>query len=144
MSESKILTEESHSVQTHISIMQNIIERMANNSNSAKTWCITIVSAILVVVAEKENTQYIYLALFPTFLFMFIDAYYLALEKGFRKSYNNFIIKLHNEVLTTDDLFSVLPDMDDEKFNIKSMLSFSVYGFYIGISLIIILFKEIM
>ncbi len=51
------LTEESASVQSHLQIMQNIIQRMAMNSTSCKAWCITIVSAILVIIADKRKTE---------------------------------------------------------------------------------------
>ena len=49
------LDETSPSVQAHLGIIQGVIQRMATNSAACKTWCITIVSAILVVVADKQN-----------------------------------------------------------------------------------------
>ena len=72
------LTEESASVQSHLQIMQNIIQRMATNSTSCKAWCITIVSAILVLIADKSKPELAWLALLPSFLFLSLDAYYLA------------------------------------------------------------------
>ena len=80
------LTESSPSVQIHLNILQGVIERMASNSNSSKAWCITIVSAILVVVADKGKPDYAYIAFIPTLLFFALDTYYLALEKGFRNT----------------------------------------------------------
>jgi len=59
----KKLPEESPSVQAHLGILQGVIERMASNSTSSKSWCITIVSAILVVVADKNKPDYAFLAL---------------------------------------------------------------------------------
>ena len=47
------LDETSPSIQTHLGISQGVIQRMADNSTSSKAWCITIVSAILVIVADK-------------------------------------------------------------------------------------------
>lgn len=84
--------EDSQAVQAHLGIMQDVIQRMASNSASCKTWCITLVSAILVVVADKGKPEYAWLALIPTVLFFALDAYYLALEKMFRLSYNNLLI----------------------------------------------------
>lgn len=46
---------ESSAVQSYLGILQNIISRMANNSSNCKTWCITIVSAILVVIVDKKQ-----------------------------------------------------------------------------------------
>jgi len=39
--------ENSQAVQSHLSIIQSVIQRMASNSTSSKAWCITLVSAIL-------------------------------------------------------------------------------------------------
>lgn len=100
MPEDATLSETSPSVQTHLGILQNVIVRMASNSTAAKTWCITIVSAILVVVADKKKPDYALLALIPLILFMALDAYYLAMEKGFRNAYNSFIRRLHAGTLT--------------------------------------------
>ena len=51
------LSEESASVQSHLQIMQGVIQRMASNSTSCKAWCITIVSAILVLIADKNKPE---------------------------------------------------------------------------------------
>ena len=82
---------ESPAVQTHLSIIQNVIQRMASNSASCKTWCVTLVSAILVVVIDKDKSAYLLLALLPIVVFLILDVYYLSMEKGFRNSYNDFI-----------------------------------------------------
>ena len=105
----KRLDETSPSVQTHLGILQGVIERMASNSTSSKAWCIAIVSAILVVVADKDKPNYALLALIPTFLFLALDAYYLALEKGFRNAYDAFVSKVHDGTLTAADLYAVKP-----------------------------------
>jgi len=136
---SKIIAETSPSIQTHLGMLQGVIERMASNSNFAKAWCITIVSAILVVVADKDKPDYALLALLPTILFMALDAYYLGMEKGFRNSYNDFIKKLHEGNLTLDDLFCVSPRGGSSKLQGEAFKSFSVWGFYfVLIALIVI------
>lgn len=137
----KCLSEDSPSVQSHLGILQGVIERMAANSTSAKSWCITIVSAILVVVADKNKPDYALIALIPTILFSALDIYYLAMEKGFRNSYNNFVRKIHDGTLTADDLYLV--HRIGESFNLhwKAFKSFSVWGFYIGLVILIVLAK---
>ena len=40
-------SETSSAVQTHLTIVQGVIQRMAENSRSCKLWCITLVSAVL-------------------------------------------------------------------------------------------------
>ena len=47
--------EESPAIQAHLGIAQSVIQRMAANSASCKAWCIGLVSAILVVVADKNS-----------------------------------------------------------------------------------------
>ncbi|WP_071541259.1 hypothetical protein [Neomoorella thermoacetica] len=118
------------SVQTHLQIIQSVIQRMASNSTSCKAWCITLVSAILVVVADKGKSQYALIAIFPSILFLFLDAYYLALEKMFRESYNSFIEKLYKGTLVASDLYVVSPHGNLVKSVFKSLLSFSIWPFY--------------
>ena len=104
---------------------------MATNSTSCKTWCITIVSAILVIVADKGKPDFAWIALFPAILFAGLDAYYLALEKGFRNSYNDFIKKLHTGQLSAEDLYSVAPTGRSLDLQVSALTSFSVWGFYL-------------
>ncbi len=140
--QSQPLSEESASVQSHLQIMQGVIQRMASNSTSCKAWCITIVSAILVLIADKDKPELAWLALVPSLLFLALDAYYLALEKSFRASYNAFIAKLHNNQLYPEDLFSVVPKGNMSKHQIESIKSFSVWGFYGALVLLVIIAKS--
>lgn len=137
------LTEESASVQSHLQIIQNVINRMASNSSACKAWCITIVSAILVLIADKNRPELAWLALLPSFLFLALDAYYLALEKGFRASYEIFIKKLHDDELFSEDLYSVIPKGNTMRHQLNALKSFSVWGFYGALVILIILAKEI-
>lgn len=124
---------ESPAVQSYLGILQNVITRMASNSTSCKTWCITIVSAILVVVANKSKPDYALIALIPIILFTLLDSYYLGMERGFRDSYNSFIKKLHANNATIEDIFIVSPGGGGKHITymaVKSMLSFSIWLFY--------------
>ncbi len=118
-------------VQTHLQITQSVIQRMASNSTSCKAWCIALVSAILVIVATTGKPQYTLIAIFPTVLFLVLDAYYLTLEKMFRQSYNSFIEKLHMEKVTTSDLYVVAPSGSMLKGLFASFISFSIWPFYL-------------
>ena len=120
-----------------------MIQRMAANSSQCKAWCITIVSAILVIVADKSKPDYAWIALLPTILFLALDSYYLALEKGFRESYNLFVNKIHKNSLTPSDLYSVKPSGDMNKHQIESLTSFSVWGFYGGLFLLLIIARYV-
>jgi len=133
------LSEASPSVQTHLGILQGVIERMASNSASTKAWCITIVSAILVVVADKNKPDYALLALIPTLLFIALDSYYLAMEKGFRDSYKTFVKRIHDRTLCPGDLFSVQPIGNPTALQWKALRSFSVWGFYLVLAGLVLL-----
>lgn len=132
-------TENAQAVQTHLGILQGAIERMASNSASTKAWSITLVSAILVIVADKNQSSFAWLALIPTLLFFSLDIYYLALEKGFRKSYQNFVGKLHRGTLQEDDFFSVTPSGTFPNHLLKAAGSFSVWPFYLTLVIMIYL-----
>lgn len=137
------IDETSPSVQTHLGILQSVIQRMATNSSSSKAWCITIVSAILVIVADKSKPEFAWIATLPTFLFMCLDIYYLALEKGFRESYSSFVRKLHDGSISREDLYSVLPEGNQSMHQWESFKSFSVWGFYIGLFILIAITKNV-
>lgn len=134
---------ESVSIQTHLSITQNVIQRMADNSSASKAWCITLVSAMLVIVADKGKPEYTWIALLPTFFFAMLDAYYLALEKSFRNAYNDFINKLHSKTLTANDLYSMSPQGKVSALQWSSMKSFSVWGFYVSLAVLIAITKAV-
>jgi len=131
MSHENEFKENSQAVQAHLTIQQAVIQRMAGNSASSKAWCVTLVSAILVIIADKGKPQYAWIAIIPTLLFLVLDAYYLALEKGFRSSYNSFIQKLHEQTLSAPDLFVVTPKGGLFALFFESLGSFSVWPFYV-------------
>lgn len=137
------LDETSPSVQAHLGVLQNIIQRMAANSTASKTWCITLVSAILVIVADKGKPQYAFIALIPTILFLALDAYYLALEKGFRNSYKNFVKKIHDGTATADDLYAISPHGNQSSLQVEALKSFSVWGFYVTLTIMIYIAKSV-
>ncbi len=123
--------ENSHAVQAHLGIVQSVIQRMASNSSSCKAWCIALVSAVLVVVADKSKPEYAWIAVIPTVLFLTLDAYYLALEKAFRDSYNEFIEKLHHGHIESRDLYAVVPSGSLFRQFVTALGSFSVWPMYL-------------
>ena len=137
------LDESSPSVQAHLGILQGVIQRMAANSSQCKAWCIAIVSAILVIVADKSKPDYAWIALLPTIIFLALDSYYLALEKGVRESYNQFVARIHEKGLTPSDLYSVVPAGNMNDHQIASLKSFSVWGFYGGLILLLVIARYV-
>lgn len=124
--------ENSPAVHKHIDILQGIISRMAWGSRSSKTWCITVVAAILVVAAGNNALGYaaVWLTLVPTAVFCLMDAYYLGLEKHFRKEYDAFLGKLRRKELAADDLYAVKSDGSVFCHIRAGIGSLSVWPFY--------------
>ena len=131
---------ESSAVQKHLEIMQGVIMRMGENSRSCKVWSVTLVAAILVLVARTGDADHVLIAVAPAVLFYVLDAYYLALERGFRRSYHTFVHELHEGRINAYDLFAI-----DFVGRIQSetlwamFMSFSVVPFYTMVMATIIL-----
>ena len=132
---------DSPAVQSYLTILHGVIGRMASNSAGAKTWCIALVSAIIVVVADKGEPGYVWIALVPVSLFLLLDAYYLGLERQFRERYNNFIGKLHEDKAEVEDVFIVTPGgglTGSMKAALMAFGSVSVWPFYFLLALMLL------
>ncbi|TOP77032.1 hypothetical protein CGH09_17510, partial [Vibrio parahaemolyticus] len=77
-SEQLSIEPDSPSVQAHLGIIQSVIQRMSTNSSSCKAWCVSLVAAILVIVADKGKPDYAWIAILPSIVFAALDTYYLA------------------------------------------------------------------
>jgi hypothetical protein len=144
MEDKREYNENSQCIQTHLGLMQSLIQRMAANSASCKTWCITLVSAILVLVIDKGKQNYALVAIIPTLAFYILDAYYLGMEKGFRRSYDEFVAKLHEQSLSLMDLFAVTPPANTRQLFLGSLRSFSVWLFYLTLMVMICIARIIL
>lgn len=130
MTDESQLNHESSAVQKHLEIMQGVINRMAENSRSCKVWCVTLVAATLVLVARTGEPQHALIALVPTLLFLFLDSYYLALERAFIKSQNNFVAKVHESSLKLTDIYRVAPTEMRLSLVVRCLGSVSIWLFY--------------
>ena len=120
-------------VQAHITMLQGIISRMANNSANCKTWSITIIAAMLVLIVDKNmGFSNVWICYLPIGLFFFLDCYYLGLERAFIKEQSSFLKKVPSGNYA-DDLYAIknLPKFGGQLRNtIKAMISFSTVPFY--------------
>lgn len=138
-------------VRAHLAMMQDVITRMAENSRACKTWAVTLVAAILVVVArfgtqgdEKMfGTEAALIALVPTILFWLLDSYYLALERGFRESYEHFIKRLHTNQLENNEVFKILPTTRIKSQTFACMWRFATGPLYGVVAVLIVVFALI-
>ena len=123
--------ENSPAVHAHLSIMQAVIARMADSSRSCKTWCITIIAAILVLGAGMAEFDHLWIAYVPLVLFLGLDMYYLALERRFRATYNAFLQKLRSGNVTAQDLFGIMPAGSAAKSWFATLGSIAIWPFYV-------------
>ena len=134
------MNENSPAVQAHLTMMQGVIQRMAENSRSCKLWCVTLVAATLVLVARTGEPQHALIALVPTLLFLFLDSYYLALERAFIGSQNAFVAKLHRGELKSADIYRVVPTGMGWRLVGRCLLgSVSIWPFYLLVTVTILL-----
>ena len=124
------LDETSSAVQSHITALQGLITRMASNSASTKTWCVSLVAAIVVLASKNSTSLLIGVALLPALLFMYLDAYYLGLERAFRRSHEEFVRKLHIRTLVLGDLYQFRPISRGFKDTWDAVTSPAVWPFY--------------
>ena len=139
MAQEPALNHNSAAVQKHLEMVQGVITRMAENSRACKLWCVTLVSAVLVLVARTEKPDYALIALIPAVLFLVLDTYYLALERAFRESYDAFVQKLHEGVMASEELYRVASSGSIPGHFVASLKSFSIWPFYPTLVLMIIL-----
>lgn len=75
-----------------IDLIQNVINRMANNSFLLKGWLITLIAVILALTKDSLlSTDLTYLSLIlclPVIVFWYLDAFFLHKEKCYRKLYD--------------------------------------------------------
>jgi hypothetical protein len=137
----KTVNLDSSAVQSYLTILQGVIGRMASNSAGAKTWCIALVSAIIVILSDQAEPEYVWIALVPIGLFLLLDAYYLGLERHFRQRYNDFIGKLHDGTAEVEDVFIVTPGngiRGSLKATLKACGSISIWPFYSLLALMLL------
>jgi uncharacterized membrane protein len=115
---------------------------MALDSAAAKTWCITLVSAILIFIADNDKANYAFIAWVPTVFFFILDGYYLGLERRFRFAYNAFVKKLHEGKLELDDLYVVRPLGNPVESVWSAFTSFSIWPFYLTLFVMVYMARE--
>ena len=139
MVDQESLNANSPAVQAHIEVMQGVVNRMAENSRSCKVWCVTLVAAVLVLVARTGEPKHALIALVPIFLFLFLDSYYLALERAFIASQNAFVEKLHKSELKMTDVYKVAPIGMGWRLVLRCLFgSISILPFYVLIAVTVL------
>jgi hypothetical protein len=131
-------------IHKEIDLIQACISRIAKNSFLIKGWSITITGILLTVAQTTSRSPPLVLTiLLPLISFWYLDAYFLRLERIYRK--------LYEWVLNTrpNGDSSYLYDLNPHRFSndvesiYKTMLSCSLMYYYLPIVLIIFIIIKI-
>ena len=116
----------------HVNLLQGIINRLANNSTSCKTWCLALVSALIGLAGANKSLGIASYALFPVLLFGCLDAMYLAQERAYRQLYRKVVDKIRAGKYVLADAFET-----DARFGLsgffRALLSWAVFPIYLGL-----------
>jgi len=117
-------------VTKHIDVLQGIINRLANNSASCKTWCLTLTGALLSLAGATKVPALAVFVIVPILIFRYVDMNYLATERAYRGKYNTIIGLIQNGTYTRVQAFSAGVEVtaDDERHARKSWSVKWVYG----------------
>jgi hypothetical protein len=107
-----------------LQMIQAIITRLAANSGALKGFAVPVVTALLGVAISQKNKDYAWLGIYPVVVFGLLDAYYLALERSFRKLYDA-------AVLEDADKWGLTPGKLGWGV-IHALFSPSIWGFYLA------------
>ena len=78
----------------HLEMIQNVINRMGNNSFLLKGWAVLVIVAIFTFTGESNNDiKCILFTNIPLIVFWGLDSYYLQLERKYRKLYDDIRLK---------------------------------------------------
>jgi hypothetical protein len=111
-----------------ISLIQSVINRMANSSSLIKGWTVTMITFIF---AFKSDQQTLPLVFIPVLLFWLLDAYFLQRERMYRFLYEWVI---QNRMTDDAHLFSLNTARfrSQRKPLIHVMFSLTLFIFYGG------------
>ena len=99
----------------YFTIIQDVINRMAQNSFLIKAWTITLITAIFLLTFSIVNSLIFGVLLAITVIFWVLDSYYLKLERIYRRLYKTKVEEYNdNQKRKSMKLF----DMDYEPYKI--------------------------
>jgi hypothetical protein len=116
----------------HVNLLEGVITRLANNSASCKTWCLTLVAAILGLAGATRSATIVPVALVPVVVFWLLDTMYLAEERAYRDLYAAIVGKLRTRRYTTADVFEARAEWGGRHFW-GALVSWSCYPVYGGL-----------
>lgn len=124
----------------HLEFIQGTISRLGNNGFHAKSWSITIVSAILALAASKESDarlELLLISIIPIIIFWVLDGYFLWQERLFRELYKD--VSRINEDSRVDFQMNLHGYNSGRNTWMKSIFSKTLNIFYISLLILVIM-----
>ena len=110
----------------HIDLVETQILRMSENSKQMKTWCFALVTGVVGIYVQTNNWRFLWIGFIAIFLFAWLDAYYLLLERKFRCVYKDIV----RDAISPYDM-----PLDNYKKGVKNhldpIISVSIWPFYL-------------
>lgn len=132
-------------LQKEIDLIQNCINRMANNSFMLKGWSISLIAVVLALTNDRLNALFLLCSVFiPLLCFWYLDAFFLRTERMYRKMYEWVLKERKN------GNFEFKYDLNPQRFEkdvdsiLRTMISDTLlvfYGFPTLFSFLITLYK---
>ena len=108
----------------HLKLIQSVIARMAANSFVLKGWAVTLVTGLAALAKADGNDDIAWISLGVLFVFALLDGYYLALERSYRRHYQETV-----EGKTT--LYSLKPSRPAGPADVlRAVGSFAIWPLY--------------
>ena len=118
----------------HVTILQGIITRLANNSAGCKTWCLTLVSALLTLAGAAHLPMLVSFALVPVVVFGYLDTMYLAQERAYRRLFASVRQSIREGSYTIGQTYETAAPVEPGSL-LAALRSWSIYPVYLGLLL---------
>ena len=118
----------------YLQMIQDVINRMSTTSSVFKGFVAMIIIGVTSLKLDEPHTEVLYIVGALIVIFAILDYYYLKLELGFRRLYDEVALNQH----PID--FEMKPKTTGKGFwdFITCLKSFSIWGFYFPIFLLVI------
>jgi hypothetical protein len=123
---------DSPAVIAHINLLEGIMSRLATHSASCKTWCITLVAALLSLAGATKLPAIVGIVLVPIVVFGFMDTMYLSQERAYRDLYLDVVKKVRNGSYVLADAFEAKAPLRLSGC-LAAIRSWAVFPIYLGL-----------
>jgi hypothetical protein len=129
---SRLWPADNPAVMAHIALLQGIINRLADNSASCKTWCLTLVAALISLAGATHVPAILTGGLVPIVIFGFVDTMYVAQERAYRELYACVVDDIRKGTYALDHAFEARAPLSIRGC-LKAVSSWSIFSVYAGL-----------